>query len=192
MISALIATDMTTIACLGWGSLIWNPGELLMFPPWEPDGPQVRVEFLRKSKNGRVTLVLEESAAPVRSLWVRMTTADLQTARESLRVREDIPRRNAVRDIGVWHRGEESPPLIPNLSEWGGRKNLNAVIYTNLRRKFDEDGRHAAVDEVVSYLNRCTGDVREKAEEYVRKAPTQVNTAYRRAIEVALGWTPLV
>jgi hypothetical protein len=47
-------------------------------------------------------------------------------------------------------------------------------------------------DEVVDYLKSLEDGTREEARDYVRKAPTQVNTAYRRAIEAALGWTPLV
>ena len=32
---------------------------------------------------------------------------------------------------------------------------------------------------------------RAKAEEYVRKTPPQIRTAYREAIELELGWTAL-
>jgi len=47
------------------------------------------------------------------------------------------------------------------------------------------------MDEVVGYLRTREGSVLEEAEEYVRKAPRQINTVYRRAIEAALGWKPL-
>jgi hypothetical protein len=193
-ISALITTDMTRIACLGWGSLIWDPRKLLVSPSWENDGPQVHVEFLRisDSREGRMTLVLDESAEPVTSLWAQMTTTDLSAARESLRARERVPKSNMTRDIDVWRRGDPSPPLIPNLSEWAEAKNPDAVVYTNLGRNFHLDGHLATADEVVDYLKTLEDSTREEARDYVRKAPTQVNTAYRRAIEAALGWTPLV
>jgi hypothetical protein len=81
-------------------------------PSWENDGPQVHVQFLRISDNreGRMTLVLDESAEPVTSLWAQMTTTDLSTARESLRARERVPKSNMTRDIDVWRRGDPSPP----------------------------------------------------------------------------------
>jgi hypothetical protein len=182
---------MTAIACLGWGSLIWDPRQLLVSPPWKIDGPQVHIEFLRISdrREGRVTLVLDASAAAVTSLLARMTTTDLATARESLRAREGVPTPSMTRDIGTWCRGDASPRLIPNLSEWSQSKRLNAVVYTNLGHNFYEDGKLPAADEVVGYLSNLKGVTRDQAEEYVRKAPRQVNTAYRRAIEAALGWT---
>jgi hypothetical protein len=163
-------------------------------PSWENDGPQVHVEFLRisDSREGRMTLVLDESAEPVTSLWAQMTTTDLSAARESLRARERVPKSNMTRDIDVWRRGDPSPPLIPNLSEWAEAKNPDAVVYTNLGRNFHLDGHLATADEVVDYLKTLEDSTREEARDYVRKAPTQVNTAYRRAIEAALGWTPLV
>lgn len=67
---------------------------------------------------------------------------------------------------------------------------MEAVVYTNLSQNFHLDGQLPTADEVVGYLRNLKGVKRDEAEEYVRKAPTQVNTTYRRAIEAALGWTP--
>src|SRR5271156_3815962 len=151
---AMTTTDMTAIACLGWGSLVWDPRQLLVSPPWKIDGPQAHIEFLRISdhREGRVTLVLDGSAGPVTSLWARMTTTDLATARESLRARERVPTPNMNRDIGIWCRGDASPRLIPNLSEWSQSKRLDAVVYTKLGQNFHQDGKLPAAEEVVEYL----------------------------------------
>ena len=48
-----------TIACLGWGSLIWDPRDLLLGSAWREDGPQLLlqvVEELRDVRKGREML----------------------------------------------------------------------------------------------------------------------------------------
>lgn len=74
---------MAIIACMGWGSLVWDPRELPIHRKWFEDGPFIRIEFVRQSSGGRITLVLEPSATPVRSLWAVMDTADIATAMEA-------------------------------------------------------------------------------------------------------------
>jgi hypothetical protein len=73
------------IACLGWGSLIWNPGSLPIQREWFKDGPFGSVEFTRQSSDGRITLIINPNAFPVRLLWAHMLTTELQPAREALR-----------------------------------------------------------------------------------------------------------
>src|SRR5258708_4357251 len=92
------------VACLGWGSLVWDPRELPIQSQWFDDGPFVPVEFARQSGDGRITLVLESSALPVRSLWAVMDCGELQAAREALRKREG-PQLH-ISNIGAWNRGE--------------------------------------------------------------------------------------
>lgn len=51
------------IACLGWGSLIWNPGDLkIKTEDWFSGGPILPIEFVRISTDKRVTLVIDEES----------------------------------------------------------------------------------------------------------------------------------
>ena len=179
-----VPAQKAKIACLGWGSLTWNPESLLVDKSWFTDGPSVQVEFLRQSKDDRMTLVLDESAAPVPSLWARMTTNDIGAAVSSLQARE----RTSKRNIGIWTTGDNSPSLIFDLPAWAAGHHLDAVIWTNLGRKFGKLKRAATADEVIAHLNRLTGQKLRDAEEYVRRAPRQIATPYRKKIVEALGW----
>lgn len=76
------------IACIGWGSLIWSPRNLLIQRKWHSDGPLLPIEFARQSKDGRITLVITEGANLVRTLWALMVTDNLQEAKQSLGIRE--------------------------------------------------------------------------------------------------------
>lgn len=181
---------MAVIACLGWGSLVWDPRSLAVQRRWFDDGPMVRVEFLRKSNNGRITLVMDSSSPPVRSLWALMDATDIETAAENLREREGIFEKNMTRDVGRWMRGDASPPNILSLPEWAEAHGVAGVIWTALGHKFDELATPATVDQVATYLAGLTGRSREDAERYVRRAPPQIDTPYRRIIESRLGWAP--
>ena len=178
------------IACLGWGSLVWNPGNLPIQRQWHGDGPFVRVEFLRQSANGRLTLVLAPSAEPVRSLWAIMSSPNIQTAREALRAREDIPPKKAKRHIQSWSRGDENPLCILELAPWAGSRGVDSVIWCALPPKFNGmDDVSPTIDEAVSYLSPLVGPNRDVAEQYVRRTPRQIDTSYRRRFEADLNWT---
>jgi hypothetical protein len=182
---------MTTIVSLGWGSLIWDPRALPIQRMWFQDGPLIQVEFVRKSEDGRITLVLEGSASPVRSLWAIMDTTELSIAREALCKREGIPKKNERRDIGSWSVGEASPAAIVDLDSWAEGRGVHHVIWTALKQNFSNSDQKPTEDQVISYLNGLDGTKRDWAERYIRRTPRQIDTAYRRRFEAELHWTPI-
>jgi hypothetical protein len=178
------------IACLGWGSLVWDPKELPIHRDWFRDGPFVPAEFARQSDDGRITLVLHPTATPVRALWAIMDCTTQEDAREALRKRERIPSRN--RDhIAVWTQGQSEPEAIPGLARWAASIGMNSAVWTALPPRFNGQDRIPNEQEVVDYLRSLRGRVRETAEEYVRHTPRQIDTTYRRRIEAELSWTPI-
>ena len=154
---------------------------------WFEDGPLIRLEFARQSQDERITLVIECSARPVRSLWALMDSETLEDAHEALRLREGkvIPNQ-----IGRWSFGTRAPDSIPGLDKWASTKQLDHVIWTALPPRIGGDERTPTKKEVVNHLQSLTGTERDRAKQYIRRAPLQIDTAYRRQIEAVLHWFP--
>jgi len=174
------------IICLGWGSLIWNSESLAISGGWQEHGPEVPVEYLRQSRDGQLTLVIEPGVPKVTVLWAKMQTNDLGAAKENLRQREGGTK---IEYIGFWAQDSECPADIPNLAHWAKIIGATAVIWTALPAKFDgEDYRKPTVDEAIAYLEQLEPRRRALAEEYVRRTPLQISTRYRSSFEEHFGW----
>ena len=180
------------IACIGWGSLIWDLGGLCLASAWHEDGPILPIEFGRQSKKGNVTLVIAAGAGHVTTLWAQLQVDSLEEARISLARREGT----TLNNIGVWPANRAS--LVADdvqqvIASWAVKRKLGAAVWTALPPKWNgEAGRMPSEAEVIEYLRRLTDPTRSIAEEYVRKTPRQVRTSYRPAIERELGWMPAV
>ena len=185
------------IACLGWGSLIWNPQALPIQRSWFEDGPLIRAEFVRQSKDDRITLVLYKDAQAGRSLWALMTVDSLDAAKKRLAAREGISNKNVEEGIKSWSRDTANPEqnCILDLDTWAKSKSIDHVSWTALAPKFCDKKRQVRIsdptsEQVIQHLTVLRGRERDRAEEYVRRAPKQIDTKYRRDIEAALGWSP--
>lgn len=181
------------IACLGWGSLIWDARELPIQRKWFADGPLIKVEFLRQSQDNRITLVLHSSAVPVRSLWALMCVQTLDEGKKALADREGITEKNIANHIKSWSRGDDNPECIIEIAAWATSRGLEHVIWTALPPKFKgETGKYPSPEEIVTYLSELIGPDRDNAERYIRMAPAQIDTNYRRHIETSIGWSSMV
>jgi hypothetical protein len=192
------------IAVVGWGSLIWDPRELPLRSPWQPDGPALPVEFTRVAADGRLTLGLRNGVVDVQTLWAVMSDRELETTRSQLAQRErTVPDRIGCLDrhgggcpdsldtIGSVGPSLSDDDLVRRLASWLTDRQLDAVIWTALPPNFEErTGRALSVSAAVSYLEQVSGETRWRAEQYVRRAPPQVRTDIRDGLERVLGWTP--
>ncbi|MFZ0296825.1 MAG: hypothetical protein WAM13_00615 [Candidatus Sulfotelmatobacter sp.] len=177
------------IACFGWGSLVWNPGALPIQREWFQDGPFAPIEFSRQSSDGRMTLVIDPTASPVRLLWAHMLSPDVATAKQALKNREEITAKNWEPMIGTWQKGEPVPASIPEIAKWADARGVDAAIWTALGPRFSNQEVVPSADQVLEYLRSLTGTFRDSAKQYVERTPRQIDTEYRRRIEAALGWT---
>jgi cation transport regulator ChaC len=81
------------IACLGWGSLIWQPESLPVKPSdWFPDGPALPLEFARQSSRDRITLVIVKNGPSMPVCWCYLPFETMTDAISALRKREGTMR----------------------------------------------------------------------------------------------------
>ncbi|MEO8433932.1 MAG: hypothetical protein ABI596_03490 [Pyrinomonadaceae bacterium] len=177
------------IGCLGWGSLVWDPRDLPLRGVWFLDGPLIPIEFSHQSQDGRITLVIDPRAKHVRALWVILSVDDLDAAISSLARREGISNNLEAR-IGRWTGFDDGDVVTRAIGTWAQQAGLDAVVWTALSPSFDGNSKRPSKTKLLKYLSDLPPEKRSRAETYIRKAPRQIDTDYRRAIELRLGWTP--
>ena len=126
------------------------------------------------------------------SLWAPLSLSDLDQACKALGEREGISTKEIQEGIGRWQRERAKSKVQKWIGRWATSLRIDAVIWTNLPPKFnDEDGRIPSAEQVISYLNKLTHEKRKHAERYIRMTPRQIDTEYRRKVEAEFGWTPV-
>jgi hypothetical protein len=184
------------IAVLAWGSLIWCPGNLRITTRWRLNGPKLPIEFTRISEDGRLTLVIHEGVEDQQTYWAISELTTLDAARRNLHERENAK----LADIHYLVRNGPAEiaapgPIIERVCKWlAMHEDLQAVIWTGLRTNWREKREHDfAAEDAVSYLQglEATTDrakaIYDRAREYVRNTPPQIQTAVRNAMR-ARGW----
>lgn len=182
------------IACIGWGSLVHSPGHLRFRAGWHYDGPLLPVEFARESGGKRITLVLCPGVPNVQTCWTLRNVLHIESAKQSLGLREyqDAKPKWIREKIGFWDQttGTSFGLEAETIAVWATERGLAGVVWTNLPSKFNQtNGVMPTAEQVIAYLRALDGEDRQRAEEYIRKAPAQIDTPYRRLIAQELGWT---
>ncbi|SUJ07179.1 Uncharacterised protein [Sphingobacterium spiritivorum] len=180
------------IAILGWGSLIWSPKDLKYDKElnWNPNGPYLPIEFSRISQNGRLTLVIDSNAELVPTLYAISLYENLDKAISDLALREGCNKNK----IGIYNKRTDK--FTPSnfsyqnkIKEWINNTDLDAVVWTNLGKKFkDKIGLWYNSDNVIHYLETLPKETQIIAKEYITKTPKQIDTPIRKAIKINLGW----
>jgi len=168
------------IAFLAWGSLIWDKRELKISSDWNNDGVKLPIEFSRISQDGRLTLVVDEySGTLVETYWAISGSSNLEESIKNLRQREGtIIKRIGFLDLQNKQKNTHlSESLIDSIEQWANERNLSAVIWTDLPSNFNEKrGVDFSIDNALSYLKSLDGEVKEKADKYIKESPIQIKT----------------
>ena len=175
------------IAVLAWGSLLWSPRELKIDQSeWNTDGPNLPIEFSRIASDGRLTLVIDLDFDDVQTYWHVMDTNDLEDARKNLQLREGA---DLLEEIGFvsgdqYQIRDDAIFLIGRIRSWMESKNLDAVIWTDLKPKFyEKTGVKFSDGSALEYLKSLKGEVLSRAREYILNTPEQTKTRLRETLE---------
>ena len=114
-----------------------------------------------------------------------MDAENVETARRDLGSREGIREHRWPDLIGAWPEG--SSTCILGLEEWAQARKLDAVVWTALGSNFDKNG-DPLEDQVLGHLQSLCESKRHEAEQYIRRAPSQIDTDVRRRIAKDLKW----
>ena len=129
----------------------------------------------------------------LRSSWALLEANDLPTAKRSLASREGIKDEDIENSIGFWEAsgGTSHGAGASEFAQWAQTKHIDAVVWTSLEVGLkSKRGTVPSVEAILDHLRALPHAKRRLAEEYIRKAPPQIDTEYRRRIAQELGWRP--
>jgi hypothetical protein len=189
------------IVVLAWGSLVWNHGTLTIAAEFEPNGPQLPIEFSRVSGDGRLTLVIDEPIGAACATYAAPSAFDeLDRALENLWMREGREGERLPPDIrehgrvGVVDRisgqtsakaVERHPHAVEAINVWVADSGYDAAIWTALGSNFDQPakaGEPFSIEAAIRYLAAQDAQTLNLALAYIRRAPAEVQTPVRTAV----------
>lgn len=164
-------------------------------PIKRPDGGlKLNLEFSRVSatRKGALTLVIDlvhckyDDRSRVYYAETRRTRIDEVV--NDLAAREGT----ATANIGIWERQLDSMGTaefpLKQIEAWARDTEFDGVAWTNLQSNYDsviQDARFVpfAPDTAMDYLKSLPHDVQREAVEYICRAPSTIDTAFRRRLE---------
>jgi hypothetical protein len=179
-------------AVLAWGSLVWDRQELQAAADFAPNGPLLPIEFCRISRDGRLTLVVDETYGAVCTTYSAPSAIEtLDGAIENLRLREGAAKAEVIGFVEP-ASGQQSdfaaqshPNAVAAIAAWATTNGYDAAIWTALTSNFvepDKGGEPFSVTAAIRYLEALESRDRAaftRALDTIRKAPIEVETPVR-------------
>jgi len=179
---------MERMAVLGWGSLIWDaePDFDHHLNEWPAGGPQLPIEFARKSgkRGNALTLVIDRRIGTmVETLYAISKRTDPRDVICDLRTREGTTAKNIglVNLINGDEHGRDQETR-KTVKTWASANKIQFVAWTDLEASFTEPEPERFIAAALAHLKSL--DVRglREAVRYVLMAPPQTDTRLRRVL----------
>jgi hypothetical protein len=191
------------IAVIAWGSLVWDPRTLKTRGQFKSHGPTLPIEFCSVSRDGRLTLVIDEQlGTPCKTYHATSSYQDLGEAMENLRTREGgdpnhapscLTRHTTVGYVVTngaqqWHSAtayQRHATAMQSVQTWCSTQGYQAAIWTMLESKFTARTAYSnfTTATAIEYLAQLPEDQFCTAAEYIRRAPQQIQTPVRAAFD---------
>lgn len=174
------------VAIIGYGSLVRNlkdlPVEMDIF---NENGPELPLEFSRISKDGRLTLVIDEKRGTQNKTFYTVSRQNnLEKAVEDLRKREKLYTSDFIGWVNNTNRtnsikSSRHPNIVSKIIEWNNQNNFDAAIWTDLGPRFKNiTGIKYSNDAAWEYLLNLPVKRFVKALDYIRSTPVQIKTSF--------------
>ncbi len=187
---------MNGYAILGWGSLIWDLGNLA--PHVRGDwaigaGPPLAMEFTRVSPKRKWALAVCLDAR----FGLPCVTNAIASVRDNIHdVVSDLARRERAKQerigavcLASGHWSGASPEVVDGVRGWCLAEGWAGAVWTGLASNFEEHlGAVFSVSRAISYLRTLTGDSLDEAVRYIEQAPAATDTPLRRALAADEWW----
>lgn len=177
------------IVYLAWGSLKWNPDNLLIHNvnSWIYSNLKLPLEFSRISDNGkgRLTLVIDEINGTYNNVWYSYsTTKNVNIAINSLKKRENTSLNN-IAYINLKNNKKRIINTPKNIQiiiyKWMIKNNIDVCIWTDLKSNWvNIKNEKYNIENAYNYFKNSSLDTRIKQLEYIYKAKeiTKINTKF--------------
>jgi len=159
------------IVYLGWGSLLWRDKNLKI-DSWSQTDIEVPLEFSRISKDGRLTLVIDEANGVKNKLWMAQTKyTNIDRAINALKLRENTLK-SGISYINLpkkKYRIVNTPPKITQeIVLWALKEGIDVVIWTDLPSNWTSiRGSKYSPHDALQYFKTVPWNIQLKIFDYV-------------------------
>lgn len=185
------------IGVCAWGSLIWDPRNLMTRGGFQPIGPRIPLEFSRISGRGeqrRLTLAIDERDGALCQTFVAQSAfseisdaIDNLAEREGLYYKEDVGWSIAASGKASARAMSRHPYVLRYIQSFLDGAGFDALIWTALPPNFAARLSDGASFSVSRALQVLLDDFSERefgaSMEYMRRVPTEIVTPLRSAAE---------
>lgn len=184
------------IAILGWGSLLWDTQSAFddqHEDEWCCDGPSLKIEYSRVSQTRKSALTLVLDTKNGKACRVAYTLSKRQNPNDAIndvRCREGT----TLNNIGFYfadntRQQAREKQTLENIRKWASEKNIDVVIWTDLKSNFQEKSicrKPFSIEAALCHIRALDTEGMAMAKNYVLLSPSFVNTPLREALQAQL------